>query len=57
MLYIIYTNNNPDVDREYPDFITQTIACALLRGEFYTAHKMIVFNVFISFTTGQSSAG
>ena len=54
--YVIRTNDEPDVDGEYPDFITQTIACAPLEGEFYAADKMTVFNMIVSFTTGQPSA-
>lgn len=54
--YVIRDNDVPDnPNDEYPDFITKTVACAPLRGEFYTADRLTVFKLIVSFTTGQSS--
>ena len=54
--YVIRENDDPATDKTYGDFITETIYCAPLQGEFYTADRMTVFNMIISFTTGQPSA-
>ena len=54
--YVIRKNDEPATDVEYSDFITETINCAPLSGEFYAADRMTVFNMIISFTTGQPSA-
>ena len=41
---------------EFNDFITQTIECApSLSGEYYKADSLTVFNMMVSFTTGQPS--
>ena len=53
--YIIRENDAPDVDGEYNDFVSKTIACAPLTGEYFTADSMTVFNMIVSFTTGQPS--
>ena len=42
-------------DTTYPDFITMTIAYTPLAGEYYEADKLTLFNMIISFTTGQPS--
>lgn len=54
--YVIREEDDPDHDGEYTDFISKTIACAPLTGEFYAADRMTVFNMIVSFTTGQPSA-
>ena len=53
--YVIREKDEPQVDEEYTDFVTQTIYCAPLEGEYYTADRMTVFNMIVSFTTGQPS--
>ena len=53
--YVIRENEEPDRDCEYPDFINRTIGCAPLAGEYYDADRLTVFNMIISFTTGQPS--
>jgi hypothetical protein len=53
--YVIRENKDPDMDTEYPDFINKTIGCAPLTGEYYNADRLAVFNMIISFTTGQPS--
>ena len=35
--YVIREDNDPDNDTDHPDFISLTIACAPLDGEFYEA--------------------
>ena len=37
----------------HPDFINKSIACAPLSGEYFDADKVAVFNMIVSFTTGQ----
>ena len=39
----------------FTDFITETIECAPLQGELYLVDRLLVFNMLISFTTGQPS--
>jgi hypothetical protein len=53
--YVIRDNTEPIPDGNYPDFVTKTIACAPLKGEYFDADKMTVFNYIVSFTTGQPS--
>ena len=53
--YVIRENDAPSIDADFPDFISQTIACAPLNGEYYEADKQSVFNMIVSFTTGQPS--
>ena len=53
--YIIRENDEPAADETYIDFVSKTIACAPLNGEFYTADGMPVFNMIVSFTTGLPS--
>ncbi len=53
--YIIRKNENPDHEGTYEDFISRTIACAPLSGEYFSADKITVFNMIVSFTTGQPS--
>lgn len=53
--YVIRENDNPDYDGDHPNFVSKTIACAPLNGEFYLADRQTVFNLIISFTTGQPS--
>ena len=53
--YVIRDNDTPLASTTYPDFVSRTIACAPLSGEFYDADKTTVFNMIVSFTTGQPS--
>ena len=53
--YVIRDNDDPDIDGEHPNFVSKTIACAPLEGEFYLADRLTVFNLILSFTTGQPS--
>ena len=54
--YVIRRNDEPDRETDFNGlFLNQTIACAPLQGEYYQADKASVFNMIISFTTGQSS--
>jgi hypothetical protein len=53
--YVIRENDEPAIDNEYTDFVSKTIYCAPLEGEFYIADRMTIFNMIISFTTGQPS--
>ena len=41
---------------DHSDFVTKTVACAPLSGEYYNADKALVFNMIVSFTTGQPSS-
>ena len=53
--YVIRENDEPNNDGDFPDFITQTIECAPLDGEYFKADRLTVFNLIVSFTTGQPS--
>jgi len=53
--YVIRDNDEPATDTPFGDFVTKTISCAPLRGEFYEADRMTVFNFLVSFTTDQPS--
>ena len=53
--YVIREDEEPDVETEFTDFVSRTIACAPLEGEYYAADRMSVFNMIVSFTTGQPS--
>jgi hypothetical protein len=57
--YVIRENDNPNHNGltllEYPDFMTMTVDCAPLQGEYYAADKLTVFKMLVSFTTGQPS--
>ena len=53
--YVIRENDDPDTEGEHPNFVTKTIACAPLRGEYFLADRLTVFNLLLSFTTGQPS--
>jgi hypothetical protein len=53
--YVIRENDDPNPNGEYPDFILKTIGCAPLDGEYYSADRLTVFNMIVSFTTGQPS--
>ena len=53
--YVIRENNEADVTGTHPDFINKKIACAPLSGEYFDADKIAVFNMLVSFTTGQPS--
>ena len=53
--YVIRENDVADTTGLHPDFINKTIACAPLTGEYYDADKVVVFNMLVSFTTGQPS--
>ena len=55
--YVIRGSDEPEVaDADaYPDFLTRTAAQCSLSGEYYNADKLTVFNLLVSFTTGQPS--
>jgi hypothetical protein len=57
--YVIRENDAPNPDGlsllQYPDFMTMTVDCAPLTGEYYAADKLAVFKMLVSFTTGQPS--
>jgi hypothetical protein len=55
--YIICANDDPDTNGIWnqTDFIRETIACAPLSGEYFNTDKLTVYNLIISFTTGQPS--
>ena len=53
--YIIRSNDAPNTSNDHPDFVSKTISCAPLQGEYYDADKLAVFNMLVSFTTGQPS--
>ena len=53
--YVIRENDEPDVTTVYPEFISKTIACSPLSGEYFDADKLTVYNFIVSFTTGQPS--
>ena len=53
--YVIREANLPAPNINYPDFVTRTIACTPLAGEYFEADKLTVFNMIIAFTTGQPS--
>ena len=55
LAYVIRKNDAPNIKGKFTDFITETIECAPLRGEYYLADRLLVFNMLISFTTGQPS--
>ena len=50
--YVIRENEDPDTDGTFDDFISKSIACAPLSGEYYLADRLTVFNMIVSFTTG-----
>lgn len=53
--YVIRENDEPNIGGGFNDFITETIECAPLSGEYYLADRQTVFNMLVSFTTGQPS--
>ena len=54
--YVIRDDDAPATNYDdYPEFIHRTVACAPLTGEYYNADKLTVFNMVVSFTTGQPS--
>lgn len=53
LLYVICENDDPDYHGEYIHFISKTIACAPLTGEFYATDRMTVFNMIVSFGLSQ----
>ena len=53
--YVIRENDTPDTNGTHPDFMSKTIACAPLSGEYYESDRLAVFNMIVSFTTGQPS--
>ena len=53
--YVIHENKEPDINGEHRDFINKTVACAPLEGGYYAADRMSIFNIVVSFTTGQPS--
>ena len=53
--YIIHKANLLVPNAAYPVFVTMTIACTPLAGDYYKGNKLTVFNMIIAFTTGQPS--
>ena len=53
--YVIREDDAPDVNGNYTDFISKTIACAPLSGEYYESDRLTVFNMIVSLTTGEPS--
>ena len=53
--YVIRDNDEPDTDGQHTNFVSKTVACAPLEGEYYLADRLTVFNLILSFTTGQPS--
>jgi hypothetical protein len=53
--YVICDKDEPDNETTFTDFISKTIACTPLEGEYYEADRLSVFNFIISFTTGNPS--
>ena len=53
--YVIRKNDAANINGTFTDFLTETIECAPLTGEYYMADRLTVFNMIISFTTGQPS--
>ena len=53
--YVIREDDAPKINGTFTDFISQTIDCAPLSGEYYLADRLSVFNMLVSFTTGQPS--
>ena len=53
--YVVRENDQPHTNGNHPDFVAETIACAPLSGEYYQADSTSVFNMIVSFTTGQPS--
>ena len=53
--YVIRQNDAPDTTGTHTDFISRTIACAPLSGDYYESDRLAVFNLIVSFTTGQPS--
>ena len=53
--YVIQEHNKPATTASFDDFVTKTIACAPLSGEFYESDRMTVFNFLVTFTTDQPS--
>ena len=53
--YVIRENEDPPENEEYTDFVSMTISCAPLKGEFYEADRLSVYNMLVSFTTGHPS--
>ena len=55
IVYVIRSNEEPDRDTAHQNFVSRTIACAPLTGEFFLADCRTVFNLLLSFTTGEPS--
>ena len=55
LAYVIRENKDPDHGENFADFIAESIACAPLKGPFFDADKLTVFNMLVSFTTGHAS--
>ena len=53
--YVIRDNEEIDINGEHLDFINKTVDCAPLEGEYYAYYRMSVFDMVVSFTTGQLS--
>ena len=53
--YVIRKDDQARTDGNFSDFLSQTIECAPLSGEYYMADRVTVFNMLVSFTTGHPS--
>ena len=50
---IIQKNKNLDTDINLPDFINKTIACAPLKGSYFSEYCLTVFNMIVYFKIRQ----
>ena len=53
--YVIREHDDPETDETYTDFTSEIIHCVPLSREFHIVDRMLVFNMIVSFTTGQPS--
>ena len=49
--YVIRKNEEPYINGEHPDFINKTVTCAQLKGGYYAAERMSVFNMVVEHST------
>ena len=52
---IIRDDDALDINGNYTDFISKTIACTPLSREYYESDRLTVFNMIVSLTTGEPS--
>ena len=55
LAYVIRENTEPEHGGNFPDVISEYIACLPLNGPYYDADKLTVYNMIFSFTTGHVS--